>query len=109
MSQAIAQHAKWVRALEQSRYDITRQDPLQGHKEHGSHTAVDVHVDESGQIRVVYTRLLDTPKGEEKKSRAGRAYQIFRDRTHVTLINYKLRDNDDLADVLREIEKEIVD
>jgi hypothetical protein len=104
-----AQHAKWLSALEAARYDITRQDPLQGHKEHGSHTAVDVTVDDSGQIRVVYTRLLDTPTGEEKKSRAGREYQIFHDRTYVTLVNYKLRDNDDLADVLHEIEREIVD
>jgi len=103
------QHAKWMRALQAARYDVTRQDPLQGHKEHGSHTAVDVHVDESGQIRVVYTRLLDTPKGEEKTSRAGREYQIFHDRTYVTLVNYQLRDNDDLVEVLQEIEREIVD
>lgn len=103
------QQDAWVRALEQARYDVVRRDPLQGHKEHGSHTAVDVHVDESGQIRVVYTRLLDTPKGEEKKSRAGRAYKVFRDRTYVTLVNYQLRENDDLGDVLKEIEKEIVD
>ncbi len=102
-------HDEWVRALEQSRFDIVRRDPLQGHKEHGSHTAVDVHVDDSGQIRVVYTRLLDTPKGEEKKSRSGRQYKVFHDRTYVTLVNYALRDGDDLADVLREIEKEIVD
>ncbi len=99
----------WVRALEEARYDVVRRDPLQGHKEHGSHTAVDVHVDESGQIRVVYTRLLDTPKGEERKSRAGREYKVFHDRTYVTLVNYQMRDADDLADVLREIEKEIVD
>lgn len=103
------QHAKWMRALETARYDVTRQDPLQGHKEHGSHTAVDVNIDDSGQIRVVYTRLLDTPKGEDKRSRKGREYQIFRDRTYVTLVNYKLRAEDDLADVLMEIEKEIVD
>ncbi len=102
-------HDEWVRALEQSRFDIVRRDPLQGHKERGSHTAVDVHVDDSGQIRVVYTRLLDTPKGEEKKSRSGRQYKVFHDRTYVTLVNYALRDGDDLADVLREIEKEIVD
>ncbi len=102
-------HEEWVRALEQSRFDIVRRDPLQGHKEHGSHTAVDVHVDDSGQIRVVYTRLLDTPKGKEKKSRAGREYKVFQDRTYVTLVNYALRDGDDLAEVLREIEKEIVD
>ena len=100
---------EWIRALEKSRFDIVRHDPLQGHKEHGSHTAVDVHVDNSGQIRVVYTRLLDTPKGEEKKSRTGREYKVFKDRTYVTLVNYKLRDGEDLADVLREIEKEIVD
>lgn len=105
----IEQHAKWMRALETARYDVIRQDPLQGHKEHGSHTAVDVNVDDSGQIRVVYTRLLDTPKGEDKTSRKGRQYQVFRDRTHVTLINYTLRDGDDLADVLDEIEKEILD
>jgi hypothetical protein len=98
----------WVHAPNK-RYDVVRRDPLQGHKEHGSHTAVDVHVDESGQIRVVYTRLLDTPKGEEKKSRAGREYKVFHDRTYVTLVNYQLRDGDDLAEVLREIEKEIVD
>ncbi len=100
---------KWIHALETARYDIVRQDPLQGHKEHGSHTAVDVHIDESGQIRVVYTRLLDTPKGEEKKSRAGREYKVFHDRTYVTLVSYQMRDGDDLADVLREIEREIVD
>lgn len=103
------QHAKFMRAFESAGYDVIRQEPLQGHKEHGSHTAVDVNVDDSGQIRVVYTRLLDTPKGEEKTSRSGREYQIFRDRTYVTLINYQLLDNDDLAEVLREIEKEIVD
>jgi hypothetical protein len=100
---------EWIHALEQSRFDVVRKDPLQGHKEHGSHTAIDVHVDDGGQIRVVYTRLLDTPKGEEKKSRAGREYQLFHDRTYVTLVNYKLREGDDLAEVLREIEKEIVD
>ena len=102
------QHAKFIHALEAARYEIIRQDPLQGHKEHGAHTAVDVYV-EPDQLRMVYTRLLDTPKGEEKISRSGREYQVFHDRTYVTLVNYKLRDNDDLADVLREIEKEILD
>ena len=95
----------WVSALEKSRFDIIRRDPLQGHKEYGSHTSVDVHVDESGQIRLVVTRLLDSPKAEDRKSRAGREFKVFHDRTHVTLVNYKLEEKDNVEEILKEMEQ----
>ncbi len=101
-------HEDWIHALEKLHFDIVRKDPFLAHKEYGSHTSVDVQVDESGQVRVAVTRLLENPKAEKRNSRAGREYQVFQDRTHVTLVNYKLREGDDLGVIVEEIEREII-
>ncbi len=100
-----AKHDEWIHALEKLRFDIVRRDPLQGHKEYGSHTSVDVHIDESGQIRLVATRLLESPKSEERKSRSGRKFKIFHDRTHVTLVNHKLEEGDNFEEIVKEMEQ----
>ena len=97
--------AEWASALEKLRFDIVRRDPLQGHKEYGSHTSIDIHLDESGQIRLVATRLLESPKAEERKSRSGRDFKVFQDRTHVTLVNHKLDEDDDVEEIVREMEQ----
>ena len=102
---ATKQQREWIRALEKLRFDIVRRDPLQGHKEYGTHTSVDIHLDDSGQIRLVVTRLLDSPKGEERKARSGREFKVFQDRTHVTLVNYKLQKSDDVEEIVKDMEQ----
>ena len=97
----------WIGVLESLRFDITRREPLHAHKEYGEQRAVDVDLDASGQIRMFVTRRVGDTTSDKRKSRAGRAYQVFVEQNAVTLVNYRLRAGDDLAAVLTEMEKEI--
>jgi len=97
----------WIAILESWRFDITRRDPLQAHKEYGEQHAVDVTLDESGQMRMVVTRQVSNTKSDKRKSRAGREYKVFIEQNAVTIVNYRLRAGDDFAAVLNEMEKEI--
>ncbi len=105
MSDAIKR--EWLHALENLRYDVTRHDPLQGHKQDGTRLMFAVTLDASGQIRMTVTRQIDETRREKRRARAGREYQVFVEQNQVTLINYRLRADDDLGVVLREMEKEI--
>jgi hypothetical protein len=97
----------WIRVLENLRFDITRRDPLQGHKEYGERLAVDVTLDESGQVRMIVTRKMSDTQRERRTSRTGRVYLAFVEQNAVTTVNYRLRGGDDLMAVLTEMEKEI--
>jgi uncharacterized protein YacL (UPF0231 family) len=97
----------WIRVLENLRFDITRHEPLQAHKEYGEQRAVDVSLDESGQVRMIVTRKMSDTQRERRTSRAGRAYLVFVEQNAVTIVNYRLRGEDDLMAVLTEMEKEI--
>ena len=97
---------KWISTLERLRYGVTRREPLQAHKEYGTHRAVDVTLDDSGQIRLVVTRQMGETQNLKRKSSTGREYQIFNERNAVTMINYHLQDDDDLGAVLTEMEQQ---
>lgn len=97
----------WMSTLESLRYDVTHNDPLQARKEFGTHHVVDVTLDASGQIRMTVTRQVGDTKNVKRKSQSGREYQLFVEQNAVTIANYRLRDSDDLAQVLSEMEKEI--
>ncbi|MBI5034094.1 MAG: hypothetical protein HZB51_26535 [Chloroflexi bacterium] len=97
----------WISTLESLRYDVTRRDPLQAHKEYGTNHVVDVTLDASGQIRMTITRQMGETKNVKRKSKSGREYQLFVEQNNVAIANYRLRDGDDLAQVLSEMEKEI--
>ena len=99
----------WISALESLRYDVTRRDPLQAHKEYRTQHVVDVTLDASGQIRMTITRQVGETKNVKHKSQSGREYQIFAEQNNVTIAIYRLRDGDDLGQVLSEMEKESVD
>jgi cell fate (sporulation/competence/biofilm development) regulator YlbF (YheA/YmcA/DUF963 family) len=98
---------QWARALEQLRFDITRREPLQAIKEYDAHHAAHITVDVSGQIRFTLTRMIGDTRGEKRQSRAGRAYQVFVEQNAITIAHYRLREGDDLAMIMNEIEKEI--
>lgn len=97
----------WISMLESLRYDVTRLDPLQAHKEYGTHHVVDVTLDTSGQIRMTVTRQVGETQNVKRKSKSGRAYQLFVEQNAVTIANYRLHEGDDLVQVLNEMEKEI--
>ena len=97
----------WIGVLERLRFDVTRREPLQAHKEYGEQRTVDVLLDASGQIRMIVTRKTSDTQSERRRARAGREYQVFVERNAVTIVNYRLRAGDDLAVVLTEMEKEI--
>ncbi len=99
----------WVSTLESLRYDVVRVDPLQAHKEYSTHHVVDVTLDASGQIRMTVTRQSGETKNVKRKSKSGREYQLFIEQNAVTIVHYRLRDGDDLGQVLSAMEKEIVD
>ncbi|MBI5649084.1 MAG: hypothetical protein HZC40_01330 [Chloroflexi bacterium] len=98
----------WIQQLESSRFDITRREPLQAIKEYDAQNAAHITVDVSGQIRFTLTRMVGDTRGEKRQSRAGRAYQVFVEQNAITIAHYRLREGDDLAAVVNEIEKEIV-
>jgi hypothetical protein len=100
------QKRQWISTLERLCFDVTSRDPLQAHKEYGTHRAVDVTLDESGQIRMVVTRQLGVTKNVKRKAQSGRVYKIFIEQNQVTIENYRLRDGDDLGMVLSEMEKQ---
>lgn len=97
----------WVRTLESLRFDVTRREPLQAHKEYDSRWVADVTLDESRQVRMIISRQTGDTQSVKRKSRAGREYQVFIEHNAVTIINYRLRAGDDLGAVLSEMEKEI--
>jgi len=97
---------QWISTLERLRFDVTSHDPLQAHKAYGTHRFVDVMLDESGQIRMVVTRQLDETKNVKRKTQSGREYQLFVEQNQVTMVNYRLRDGDDLGAVLSEMEQQ---
>jgi len=97
---------QWISTLERLRFDVTRREPLQAHKSYGTHRAVDVTLDESGQIRMAVTRQMGETQNQKRKSSAGREYQVFNERNAVTMINYHLQDDDDLGVVLTEMEQQ---
>ena len=99
--------SEWISILESLRYDVTRRDPLQAHKEYSTHHVIDVTLDESGQIRMTVTRQFDETKNVKRKSASGREFQVFVEQNKVTIVNYRMRDSDDLAQVLNEMEKEV--
>ncbi len=96
---------EWISTLERLRFDVTRREPLQAHKEYGTHRVIDVTIDDSGQIRMVITRQLGDTQKVKRKSQSKRDYQLFVERNAVTTINSRLRDGDDLGQVLSEMEK----
>ncbi|MBI4789744.1 MAG: hypothetical protein HY782_22155 [Chloroflexi bacterium] len=95
----------WIRTLEELRFDVTQRDPLQAHKEYDTRHAVDVALDDSGQIRMRVTRQVGETQSETITSRAGREYRIFVEQNSVVLVNYRRQSGDDLAAILREMEK----
>jgi hypothetical protein len=97
----------WIRALEKSGFDIVRRDPLQAHKEYGEHRMIDVMLDSSGQVRMIVTRKTAETKSENRSSRAGREYRVFIEENKVSIVNYRLRAEDEITSVLVEMEKEI--
>jgi len=97
----------WIRALGRLRFDITRYDPLCAHKEYDTRHMAEVTLDASSQVRMVITRQIGETIRAQRTSRAGREYTIFSEQNAVTIINYRLRAGDDLAEVLQEMEQEI--
>ncbi len=96
----------WIEALEQLGFDVTRRDPLIAHKEYGSHKAVDVQVDKSGQVRLTITASGGDTQAAKRAAPSGRQFQIFTERNLVTIVNYRMLSDDDLASVVREMELE---
>ena len=97
----------WISTLESLRYDVTRREPLQAHKEYSTNHVVDVTLDVSGQIRMTITRQVGVTQNVNRKSSTGRQYQLFVEQNAVTIVNYRLRDGDDLGQVLSEMEREV--
>lgn len=100
------QKRQWISTLERLRFDVTSRDPLRAHKEYGTHRAVDVTLDESGQIRMVVTRQLGETQNVKRKSQSGREYQVFMEQNQIMIVSYRLNDGDDLGVVLSEMEKQ---
>lgn len=97
---------KWARVFEAQRFDIVRRDPLQAHKEYATHHAVDVFINDD-QVRLVVTRAIGETCAETRTSRAGREYRVFAEQNAVTIVNYRVRPDDDVSMILQEMEKEI--
>jgi len=73
-------------------------------KARGQSLAYDIVIDNSGQIRFTATALL-APNASMPAQNALRPYRINREQRSITTIMYALTDTDDLADVVREMER----
>jgi hypothetical protein len=97
----------WIQAVEKLGFDVSRRDPLFAHKEYGELRAIDLSLDASGQVRMTVTSKTAETKSEHRKSQSGREYHVFVEENRVSIINYRLHPQDEIAQVLAEMEKEI--
>ncbi len=85
-------------------YEVTGNDVIHAYKAHGQSLAYAIVIDNSGQMRFTATRLVEPTKVVHANNLT-RPYRISREQQTITTIMYELTDKDDVADVVRELER----